>query len=98
TGVVGERDAAEAAAVGRHGRILREFLPRVERERRRAATEAEAHPVVVLLPDWPAEALVVEAPGANEVPDAEGDHRDVRLHRGWRRRSRAPDLLERRAR
>src|SRR5215210_7062696 len=79
--VLRERDAAESAPCGGNGRVLRKLLPWVQRQRRGPAAEAEADPVVVLLLDRPAEALVVEPAGSSEVPDAEGDHGDVRAHR-----------------
>src|SRR5919201_5750898 len=86
--VVGERDAAEAGALGRYARVGGKLVPRVERERRRALAEAEADPVEVLLLDRPAEALGVEPPGTLQVPHAERDDGDVRLHRERRQRSR----------
>src|SRR6266480_6394619 len=85
--VVGERDAAEAVAAGGDARVFGELVPGIEGERGRAALENDADPVVVLLLDRPAEAFDVKVPRAREVPDAERDDADVRLHAGCRART-----------
>src|SRR5207302_5938567 len=78
--VVGQRDAAEAGAVGRHFRVVRGSAPGIERKRRRAVAETEADPVVILLLDRPPEPLVVELPRALQVSDAERNDGYVRFH------------------
>src|SRR5207249_9405148 len=78
--VVGERDAAEAVALGGDARVLGELVPWVEREGGRATGEQEAGPVVVLLFHRPAELLAVEALLALEVSHPERDDAHVWVH------------------
>src|SRR5207237_7183005 len=78
--VVRQRDSTEAIAVGGNGGVLRQFVPRVERESRRAVAQEETDPVVVLLLNGPPETLAVKRPRPFQVSDAERDHGYVRLH------------------
>jgi hypothetical protein len=70
----------ESVAVRLGSRVGRQLVPRIERERRRAAAQQEAHPVVLLLLDRPPEPLGVELSRARKILDAEREDADVRLH------------------
>ena len=82
--VVGERDAAPAAAV-LDAAVLGELAPAPQREH--TAADLEERDVVPVVRGAPAERLV-EGPRARHVRDAERDEAQALLHRGMMTRAR----------